>query len=77
MLASTVSPLIDGAAHHAADAAVDPGSFSIKDRVKTYMVLFFLLEMACWAFPDAGPAAVFVFWEFGLIPMYFLINPVG
>ncbi|MDI6696823.1 MAG: NADH-quinone oxidoreductase subunit M [Anaerolineales bacterium] len=53
-------------------------SFSITDRVKTYMVLFFLLEMGMLGvFVMLDLLLFFVFWEFGLVPMYFLINQWG
>jgi len=53
-------------------------SFSIKDQVKTYMILFFLLEMGMLGvFLSLDLLLFFVFWEFGLIPMYFLINQWG
>ncbi|MEJ2597407.1 MAG: NADH-quinone oxidoreductase subunit M [Anaerolineales bacterium] len=53
-------------------------SFSIKDGIKSYMILFFLME-----FGELGVFLVldlllfFVFWEFSLVPMYFLINQWG
>lgn len=53
-------------------------SFTIKDRVKTYMILFFLLEMGMLGvFLSLDLLIFFVFWEFGLVPMYFLINQWG
>lgn len=53
-------------------------SFSIKDRVKSYMILFFLLEMGMLGvFLSLDLLLFFVFWEFGLVPMYFLINQWG
>ncbi len=53
-------------------------SFTIKDRVKAYMVLFFLLEMGMLGvFLALDLLIFFVFWEFGLVPMYFLINQWG
>jgi NADH-quinone oxidoreductase subunit M len=53
-------------------------SFSIKDRVKTFMVLFFMLEMGMLGvFLMLDLLLFFVFWEFGLVPMYFLINQWG
>ncbi|MEW5868689.1 MAG: NADH-quinone oxidoreductase subunit M [Chloroflexota bacterium] len=53
-------------------------SFSIKDRVQSYMVLFFLLEMGMLGvFLNLDLLLFFVFWEFGLVPMYFLINQWG
>jgi NADH-quinone oxidoreductase subunit M len=53
-------------------------SFSIKERIKAYMALFFLLEMGMLGvFLSLDLLVFFVFWEFGLIPMYFLINQWG
>jgi len=53
-------------------------SFSIHDRIKAYMVLFFLLEMGMLGvFLMLDLLLFFVFWEFGLVPMYFLINQWG
>ncbi len=53
-------------------------SFSITDRVKSYMALFFLLEMGLLGvFLTLDLLLFFVFWEFGLVPMYFLINQWG
>jgi NADH-quinone oxidoreductase subunit M len=53
-------------------------SFSIQDRVKSYMMLFFLLEMGMLGvFMMLDLLLFFVFWEFGLVPMYFLINQWG
>ena len=53
-------------------------SFSIRDRIKSYMVLFFLLEMGMLGvFMMLDLLLFFVFWEFGLVPMYFLINQWG
>lgn len=53
-------------------------SFSIQERVRSYMVLFFLLEMGMLGvFLSLDLLLFFVFWEFGLVPMYFLINQWG
>ena len=53
-------------------------SFTIKDQVKSYMILFFLLEMGMLGvFLSLDLLIFFVFWEFGLVPMYFLINQWG
>jgi NADH-quinone oxidoreductase subunit M len=53
-------------------------SFSIKDNLKSYMFLFFLLEMGMLGvFLTLDLLLFFVFWEFGLVPMYFLINQWG
>ena len=53
-------------------------SFSIKENIKAYMILFFLLEMGMLGvFVSLDLLLFFVFWEFGLVPMYFLINQWG
>lgn len=53
-------------------------SFGVQDRVRTYMILFFLLEMGMLGvFMMLDLLMFFVFWEFGLVPMYFLINQWG
>jgi len=53
-------------------------SFTIQERIKSYMVLFFLLEMGMLGvFLSLDLLLFFVFWEFGLVPMYFLINQWG
>lgn len=53
-------------------------SFTVKERVQTYMALFFLLEVGMLGvFLSLDMLLFFVFWEFGLIPMYFLINQWG
>jgi len=53
-------------------------SFSITKQVKTYMILFMLLEMGMLGvFLSLDLLVFFVFWEFGLVPMYFLINQWG
>ena len=53
-------------------------SFTITDRVKTYMILFFLLELGMLGvFLSLDLLFFFVFWEFGLVPMYFIINQWG
>jgi NADH-quinone oxidoreductase subunit M len=53
-------------------------SFSIKDNLKAYMILFFLLEMGMLGvFLMLDLLMFFVFWEFGLVPMFFLINQWG
>jgi len=53
-------------------------SFSIKDNIKAYTFLFFLLEMGMLGvFISLDLLMFFVFWEFGLVPMYFLINQWG
>jgi len=53
-------------------------SFSIKERVKAYMILFLLLETGMLGvFMALDLILFFLFWEVGLIPMYFLINIWG
>jgi NADH-quinone oxidoreductase subunit M len=53
-------------------------SFNIKHNVKGYFVLFFLLELGMLGvFLSLDLLLFFVFWEFGLVPMYFLINQWG
>ncbi|MEW5940477.1 MAG: NADH-quinone oxidoreductase subunit M, partial [Chloroflexota bacterium] len=53
-------------------------SFSIADRVKSYMILFLFLETGMLGvFMTIDLLIFFVFWEVGLIPMYFLINQWG
>lgn len=53
-------------------------SFSITDRIKPYMALFLLLETGMLGvFMALDLLLFFVFWEIGLVPMYFLINQWG
>ena len=53
-------------------------SFNLTDRLKSYMVLFLLLETGILGvFLTLDLMLFFVFWEVGLIPMYFLINQWG
>ncbi len=53
-------------------------SWSIEDRVRSYMVLFLLLETGMLGvFLALDLLLFFVFWEVGLVPMYFLINQWG
>ncbi len=53
-------------------------SFSISDRVKPYMMLFLFLETGMLGvFMAMDLLIFFVFWEVGLVPMYFLINQWG
>jgi len=53
-------------------------SFNIDDRVKAYMILFLLLETGMLGvFVSLDLLLFFVFWEIGLVPMYFLINQWG
>jgi NADH-quinone oxidoreductase subunit M len=53
-------------------------SFKIEDRVKPYMALFLILETGMLGvFMSLDLLLFFVFWEIGLVPMYFLINQWG
>ena len=53
-------------------------SFNINDRVKVYMALFLFLETGMLGvFLALDLLIFFVFWEIGLVPMYFLINQWG
>ena len=53
-------------------------SFSIKEKVKAYMILFLLLETGMLGvFMALDLMLFFVFWEIGLVPMYFLIAQWG
>jgi NADH-quinone oxidoreductase subunit M len=53
-------------------------SFSVTDRVKPYMMLFLFLETGMLGvFMSLDLLVFFVFWEIGLVPMYFLINQWG
>lgn len=53
-------------------------SFNITDKVKAYMMLFLFLETGMLGvFMSLDLLVFFVFWEVGLIPMYFLINQWG
>ena len=53
-------------------------SFGIKEKVKLYMALFLLLETGMLGvFVALDLIMFFLFWEIGLIPMYFLINIWG
>lgn len=53
-------------------------SFKIEDRVKAYMALFLLLETGMLGvFLSLDLLIFFVFWEIGLVPMFFLINQWG
>ena len=53
-------------------------SFSITDKVKAYMMLFLFLETGMLGvFLAMDLLIFFVFWEIGLVPMYFLINQWG
>ena len=53
-------------------------SFNVTDRLKAYMFLFLLLETGMLGvFMSLDLLIFFVFWEIGLVPMYFLINQWG
>lgn len=53
-------------------------SFSIQEHVKPYMILFLLLETGLLGvFVALDLLIFFVFYEIGLVPMYFLINQWG
>jgi NADH-quinone oxidoreductase subunit M len=53
-------------------------SFSVTDRVKPYMMLFLFLEAGMLGvFLSLDLLIFFVFWEIGLVPMYFIINQWG
>jgi NADH-quinone oxidoreductase subunit M len=53
-------------------------SFNIEDRLKMHMVLFLLLETGMLGlFAALDLMIFFVFWEIGLVPMYFLIRLWG
>ncbi len=53
-------------------------SFSIEDRLKPYLMLFLMLETGMLGvFAALDLLLFFLFWEIGLVPMYFLINQWG
>ncbi|MCE1255297.1 MAG: NADH-quinone oxidoreductase subunit M [Anaerolineae bacterium] len=53
-------------------------SFNLKDRARAYMQLFLLLETGMLGvFLSLDLLLFFVFWEIGLVPMYFIINQWG
>lgn len=53
-------------------------SFSVEDKVKVYMFLFLALETGMLGvFLSLDLLLFFVFWEIGLVPMYFLIDQWG
>ncbi len=53
-------------------------SYGIKDQLKAYMALFLFLETGVLGvFISLDLLVFFLFWEIGLIPMYFLINQWG
>ncbi|HFE66251.1 MAG TPA: NADH-quinone oxidoreductase subunit M [Chloroflexi bacterium] len=52
--------------------------FNIKDKVKMFMALLLVMETAMLGLFAAMDLLIFfIFWEFGLIPMYFLIRLWG
>ncbi len=53
-------------------------SFNIQERVRAYLVLFLMLETGMLGvFVALDLIIFFLFWEIGLVPMYFLINQWG
>ena len=53
-------------------------SFNINERVRAYLILFLMLETGMLGvFVALDLIVFFVFWEIGLVPMYFLINQWG
>ncbi len=53
-------------------------AWSIKENVRSFMILFMLLETGMLGvFLSLDLMLFFVFWEIGLVPMYFLINQWG
>jgi NADH-quinone oxidoreductase subunit M len=53
-------------------------SFGISDRLKAFMILFLFLETGMLGvFMALDLLIFFVFWEVGLVPMYFIINQWG
>lgn len=53
-------------------------SFDIEEKVRMYMTLFLLMETAMLGlFAALDLMIFFIFWEFGLVPMYFLIKIWG
>ncbi|MBI3159016.1 MAG: NADH-quinone oxidoreductase subunit M [Chloroflexi bacterium] len=53
-------------------------SFSVEEKVNAYMALFLFLETGMLGvFLSLDLLLFFVFWEIGLVPMYFLINQWG
>ncbi|MHC1740550.1 MAG: NuoM family protein [Anaerolineaceae bacterium] len=53
-------------------------SFKINQNLRTYLILFLLLETgSLGVFLSLDLLLFFVFWEVGLVPMYFLINQWG
>lgn len=53
-------------------------SYGVEDRVKMFMTLFLIMETASIGLFAAQDLLIFfIFWEFGLVPMYFLIRMWG
>ena len=53
-------------------------SWNVKDRLRTYLALFLMLESGMLGvFLTLDLMMFFLFWELGLVPMYFLINQWG
>jgi NADH-quinone oxidoreductase subunit M len=53
-------------------------SWSIEENIRSYMALFLFLETGMLGvFMSLDLLLFFVFWEIGLVPMYFLINQWG
>lgn len=53
-------------------------SFSVEEKIKPYMALFLALETGMLGvFISLDLMLFFVFWEIGLVPMYFLIDQWG
>lgn len=53
-------------------------AFNIKENIRAFMVLFLLLETGMLGvFVSLDLLLFFVFWEIGLVPMYFLISHWG
>ena len=53
-------------------------SFEIEENVRMYMFLFLIMEAAMLGlFVSLDLIIFFIFWEFGLVPMYFLIKLWG
>jgi NADH-quinone oxidoreductase subunit M len=53
-------------------------SFRITENVRPYLALFLLLETGMLGvFTSLDLVVFFIFWEIGLVPMYFLINVWG
>ncbi len=53
-------------------------SFTVKERLKEFFLLFFLLQMGMFGvFISLDLVLFYVFWEIGLVPMYLLIGIWG